>query len=274
MPQVGLGTYRLRGDAVQEALRSAVCGGYRLIDTATVYRNEQDIGRAVSQLVNDGIVSRADLFITTKISPKDQGFESALASVRRSLALLQTAYIDLVLIHWPGTAKLKPDDGRHAHNRAETFRALEQCVKDGSVRSIGVSNYTARHLRTLIEDQHQRHGLLPAVHQYELHPLYRPDDVEQVCHDHGIAVQAYSSFGEGWFLDAARPECLLLYDIAGKVHRTVAQVLLRWAIQRGYAVIPKASSAARIKENIQIDDFELRSEVRYLAILALCPLFN
>ncbi|KAF7732795.1 hypothetical protein EC973_000069 [Apophysomyces ossiformis] len=175
--------------------------------------------------------------------------------VNDSLQRLGLEYLDLYLIHWPGTSKKKLSDPKNRENRTESYRALEQLHREGKLRHIGVSNYTAAHLQYLLENC----DIVPHVHQFELHPcLYQPD-ILSICTQHQIQVQAYSSLGEGRLVDGSiRLE--ELERIANGLHVTSAQVLLRWAVQHGWAVIPKSKSSTRVQQNADIFSFDLSAE--------------
>lgn len=191
------------------------------------------------------------------IAPADQGYEKALKAVEASLNKLNLGYIDLYLIHWPGTAKLDPSDPKNFSNRRESWRALEECVRSGKIKSIGVSNYSLRHLKEMEEYA----GIKPAVHQFEIHPAHIERDVIEYCEDAGILVQAYASLAEGALLDPAflnsHPEFV---NLAQKYQCTLAQLLLKWPLQRGWGIIPKSVNPLRIKENISLDHFEISSD--------------
>ncbi|KAI8147062.1 NADP-dependent oxidoreductase domain-containing protein [Fennellomyces sp. T-0311] len=215
-------------DVLKPVIHQAIRDGYRLIDSATVYRNEEVLGKILQEIFNDPSygVARQDVFITSKLSVND------------SLERFGLDYFDLYLIHWPGTAKKKLGDPINQENRMGSYRALEQLYHEGKVRHIGVSNYTARHLEHLMENCE----IKPHVHQFELHPRLVQQDILQLCAKHQIQVQAYSSLGEGKLLE---DEAVM--DISQS--RNVAQVLLSWAVQHGWAVIPKSSSPDRVCSN-------------------------
>ncbi|KAJ1934452.1 hypothetical protein FBU59_005693, partial [Linderina macrospora] len=170
MPSLGLGTWQQRdADVVKRVVGQALTTGYRLIDTASVYRNEEAIGQMLSSIFNDpgSSVQREDIWITSKLAPTQQGYEQAKQAVLASLEKLQTDYIDLYLIHWPGASKLKPDSPKHREMREGSWRALEELYAQGKVRSIGVSNFTKRHL----EEMQEYATVQPMVNQCEMHPL-------------------------------------------------------------------------------------------------------
>ncbi|KAF9584682.1 hypothetical protein BGW38_005579 [Lunasporangiospora selenospora] len=229
MPSVGLGTYRVREQGALDAcILEALRSGYRLIDTATVYRNEAQIGNSLKKIFENDLVpglTRQDIFLVSKLAPKDQGYDACYQAVQDSLRQLQVDYIDLYLIHWPGTAKLKLPNAQNAINRMESWRALEDLYHAKKLRSIGVSNYTIRHLSELIERPHHSHSyshssaespiatpsspartmVIPHVHQFEMHPRLFQQELVEYCQAHRIQVQAYSSLGEGRLIVQTAP---------------------------------------------------------------------
>ncbi|KAJ1551817.1 hypothetical protein HK096_003388 [Nowakowskiella sp. JEL0078] len=257
IPAVGMGTYRLKGDNVKNAIRDAIELGYRMFDTASVYRNEEEIGEVLGEFIKIGKLRREDLFITTKIGPKDQGEDKAYKAVLESLRKLgpEIGYLDLVLIHWPGTQGLKLNSPRNPENRLGSWRALEKLFNEKLALSIGVSNFNIQHLTHLL----QFSQITPHVNQIELHLLYQQDEMRLFCRSQDILVQAYSLFGEGRLLDGT----IVMEDlkaIATKHEREISQVLLRWALQLDCCVIPKASSKERLKENFDCFGFTLDEE--------------
>jgi diketogulonate reductase-like aldo/keto reductase len=234
MPVFGLGVYQSRpGEETKQAVLHALEAGYRMIDTAGYYRNERDVGEA---LRTSGI-PREDVFITTKLMNEDHGYEKAIAGCERSLRLLGLDYVDLYLIHWP-VERL----------RAEAWRGLETLLDEGKCRSIGVSNYTIRHLEELLEGS----STVPAVNQVEFHPFLYQKDLLDFCGSNGIALEAYSPLTRGEMLDDPK-----LAVIASEYSRTPAQMLIRWALQHGTIVIPKSVRRERIIENADVFDFEI-----------------
>lgn len=237
MPRVGLGVFRAdAGDTTRNAVRWALEAGYRHIDTAAIYRNEEDVGVAV----RDSSIPRSEVFITTKLWNADHGYEAALRALDASLTRLGTDYVDLYLIHWPVR-------GQHT----ESWRALEKLRADGKCRAIGVSNYTPRHLDELGAKANEP----PAVNQFELHPFLAQRDTVVACKAKDIVVQAYCPVTRGKRLDDAT-----VVSIAEQLGRTPAQVLLRWALQKGYVPLPKSENEARIRENFAVFDFTLNAE--------------
>ncbi|WP_326687058.1 MULTISPECIES: aldo/keto reductase [unclassified Streptomyces] len=239
MPQLGFGVWQVPDDEAASAVTTALESGYRSIDTAAIYKNEEGVGRALA--ATD--VPRDELFITTKLWNAEQGYDTTLRAFDASLAKLGLDQVDLYLIHWP-----MPDVDKYE----DTWRAFEKIYADGRSRAIGVSNFQPTHLNRLIEQG----GTVPALNQIELHPsLQQP--VPRAFHaDHNIATEAWSPLGQGGDL-LKEPR---LTEIAGRHGKTVAQVVLRWHLQLGNVVIPKSVTPSRIRENIDVFDFELSAE--------------
>jgi diketogulonate reductase-like aldo/keto reductase len=215
-----------KGAETYEAVRAALRIGYRHVDTAEWYRNELDVGRAV----RDSGLPRADVFLTTKLWVSHWGYDQARAGVQASNERLGASYIDLLLLHAPGDAT----------TRAETWRALEDLRQEGVVRDIGVSNFSAAHLEKLMETAR----VPPAVNQIELHPWLARKELVEFCRSHGILVEAYSPLAKATRLDDP-----VLVQIAEEVEMTPAQVLVAYALAKGYIAIPKSVSAERLQEN-------------------------
>ena len=246
LPNIGLGTYRIRDVNAYNTVLSALETGYRLIDTASVYRNEEHVGRAIRDfLTSHPNVQRSDIFVTTKLAPKDQGLDEAYLAALKSLQLLQLDYVDLYLIHWPGKQGLKHDDPRNRKARESSWQALERLKREGKARHIGVSNFTARHL----EELRQTSDKVPEVNQCEFHPLLQQSELRAYCQKHGITFQAYSSLGEGQFVNGQRP-LAVCEQLAAKYNVSVACVLLKWALAHDVGVIPKSTHPDRIKDNL------------------------
>ncbi|KAM9836755.1 putative oxidoreductase YtbE [Aulostomus maculatus] len=248
MPLLGLGTYKLCGpEDVYNAVDASLACGYRAFDSAAVYRNEAILGDALRKLLPKYNLTREDVFITSKLGPKDQG-EKAMEGALHSLSQLGMGYIDLFLIHWPGTQRLSVTDQRNPGNRAKSWAALEELHAQGKLKAIGVSNYTLMHMRELM----QSCKVPPAVLQVEFHPCLCQAELRRVCKEYKVCFQAYSSLGTGELLTDP-----LVTEVAKNCERTPAQVLLRWAVQQGIPVLPKSSNPDRIKENAKIFDFTL-----------------
>ncbi len=237
IPKIGFGTWQivLNGKA-ETAVKRALDSGYRLIDTARIYGNEKGVGKAI----NGSTIPRDEIFVTTKLWNSSQGYESALKAFDDSLKRLNLDYIDLYLLHWPVTGK-----------RLESWRALEEIYGLGKAKSIGVSNFTLKHLEELLKNS----NVTPVVNQIEFHPfLYEEQkDLLRHCAEHGIVVEAYSPLAHG----GSVMQDELLQKIGEKHGKTSAQVVLRWCVQHGTIPIPKSTSEDHIHENIHIFDFEL-----------------
>ncbi|KAI7873052.1 NADP-dependent oxidoreductase domain-containing protein [Spinellus fusiger] len=258
LPKLGLGTYRMKTmKELRPVVKEAIRTGYRLIDSASVYRNEKGLGNIIREILQDESfgVQRKDLFITSKLAPKDQGYDACYNAVISSLEKFELEYLDLYLIHWPGTSKLKLDNPKNQENRTRSYQALEQLYKEGKIRQIGISNYTIGHLQHLIDTC----TVLPHVHQFELHPGLYQKDLISLCEKNHIQVQAYSSLGEGKLVNG-KVDIEGLDQISERLNVTKAQVLLRWAIQHGWAVIPKSTSPERVKVNGDIFSFDLTDQ--------------
>ncbi|RCG21279.1 aldo/keto reductase [Streptomyces diacarni] len=239
MPQLGFGVWQVPADEAATAVTTALESGYRSIDTAAAYENEEGVGRALA----DSGLPRDELFVTTKLWNSEQGHDSTLRAFDASLAKLGLDFVDLYLIHWP-----MPEVDKYA----DTWRAFEKIYAEGRARAIGVSNFQPAHLNRLIE----LGGTVPALNQIELHPRLQQSVPRAYHTDHGIATEAWSPLGQGGdVLDDPT-----LTGIAGKHGKTVAQVVLRWHLQLGNVVIPKSVTPARVRENFDLFDFELTSE--------------
>ena len=237
IPQLGFGVWQIADDQAGEVVGTALRAGYRLIDTAAIYRNEVGVGGAIAA---SGI-EREELFITTKLWNDDQGHDAALRGFDASLAKLKLDFVDLYLIHWP-----QPRRDRYV----ESWRALQQLHEQGRARAIGVSNFKVPHLQRLLDEC----GIVPAVNQIELHPALPQHETMAFHQAHGIVTEAYSPLGRG-ALDHP-----VLQELAGKHARTAAQVVLRWHLQRGVVAIPKSATAARIAANIDVFGFSLDAD--------------
>ncbi|MFJ4601599.1 aldo/keto reductase [Streptomyces griseoluteus] len=239
MPQLGFGVWQVPDDEAERAVITALETGYRSIDTAAIYGNEEGTGKAIAA----SGVPREDLFVTTKLWNSDQGYDSTLRAFDTSLEKLGLDYLDLYLIHWPLPAR---------DNYLDTYKAFEKLHSDGRIRAIGVSNFLPEHLERLIAET----SVVPAVNQIELHPQLQQRAAREFDAERGIATEAWSPLGQGKGL----LEVPAIVAIARKHGRTPAQVVLRWHIQLGNIVIPKSVTPSRIKENIEVFDFTLDDE--------------
>mgnify|MGYP001045530802 CR=1 FL=1 len=234
MFRFGLGTWKLKRNSVVDPVKWALNKEYRLIDTATFYKNEQYIGQAIKE----SEIPRKEIFITSKVWDTDQGYKNTLKAFEKSLENLDTEYLDLYLIHWP------------RKKRNETWKALEKLYSEGRVKAIGVANFAVHHLKELIE----KYEVVPAVNQFELHPFDYSDekDLIEFCRKNNIAVEAYSPLTHGRKLNHPK-----LKEIAEKYNKSPVQVLIRWSLQHDFICIPKSGSEAHIRENANVFDFKL-----------------
>ena len=234
IPRLGLGVYQTpSGESTLRAVRYALKIGYRHIDTAWLYGNEGDVGRAI---LESGI-EREEIFITTKVWNSDQGYRSTLAACERSLLRLGLPYVDLYLIHWPVEGQSN-----------DTWKAMIQLLKEGKTRAIGVSNYEIFHLQEMLEN----FDVLLSVNQVEFHPFLYQEKLLEFSKINNIQLAAYSPLTRGQKLDHPT-----LVGLAKKYGKTSAQLLIRWSLQHGLIVIPKSIRENRMRENIQVFDFQL-----------------
>ena len=234
IPFLGLGVYQSPpGKTTQDAVRHALKCGYRLVDTARVYGNEQDVGLAL----RESGLPREEVFVTTKLWNSDHGYDSTIRACEESLRRLGLKYLDLYLVHWPVSGV-----------RNESWRAMEKLLRDGKCRAIGVSNYTINHLNDLLASS----NTVPAVNQVEFHPFLYQQKLFEYCRGHGIQLEAYSPLTRGERLNHPK-----VVEIAKKHLRTPAQILIRWAVQHSVVAIPKSVRNERILENSRVFDFTL-----------------
>ncbi|MEH7884634.1 aldo/keto reductase [Bacillus sp. JJ1609] len=234
IPAFGLGVYKVEeGSQIDETIQNALDLGYRLIDTASFYMNEEGVGRAI----RNSSIPREELFITTKVWNSDQGYESTLKAFETSMEKLGLDYLDLYLVHWPVKGQY-----------IETWRALEKLYREGRVKAIGVSNFKIHHLEDLLMHSEEK----PVVNQVELHPLFSQENLREFCQLHEIKVEAWSPLSRGRFLDEPA-----LKKIADSHNKSSAQVILRWHLQNQIIAIPKSVTPSRLKENADIFEFEL-----------------
>jgi len=237
IPQFGFGVFQIEPKDTAAAVSTALEAGYRHIDTAEMYGNEAEVGEAVAASGLD----RGEVFITSKLNNDAHEPEAAREAFDATLKALGVDFVDLFLIHWPLPMRYDGDF-------VSTWKTLEEFYREGRARSVGVSNFQPQHLRRL----HGESDIIPAVNQIEAHPYLTQDDVRTFCAQHQIAVEAWSPLGQGSVLDDP-----VVGRIAERTGKTPAQVVLRWHIQRGDIVFPKSVTPDRIRENIDIFDFEL-----------------
>ncbi|MCD8777259.1 aldo/keto reductase [Mammaliicoccus sciuri] len=239
IPELGLGVYKIENADVERVVHTAIDAGYRAIDTAWFYKNEKALGTALKTLN----INREDLFITTKLWNDFQGYDATIKAFNDSLESLQLTYIDMYLIHWPC-----PEDGLFI----ETYKALETLYKEGKIKAIGVCNFKEHHLDKLLAETE----IVPAVNQVEFHPLFNQKVLQAYCESKGIKLMAWSPLMRGgeWLKNAD------LQSIADQYNKTVAQVIIKWHLQKGRLVIPKSQNDNRIRENFDVFDFELSDE--------------
>ncbi|MCM4162004.1 aldo/keto reductase [Arenibacter sp. A80] len=234
MPYFGLGVYLSKdGKEVVNVVKWALQDGYRHIDTASVYMNEEGVGQGIKE----SAVDRKDIFVVSKVWNSDQGYESTIKSYEASLKRLNLDYLDLYLVHWPVKGKYR-----------ETWRAMEYLYKHKGVRAIGVSNFMQHHLEDLISSSE----IVPMVNQMEFHPYLVQQDLIDFCNKNTIQYEAWSPLMQGHIF-----ELDMMKEMAAKYNKTIAQIVLRWDLQKGVVTIPKSAKKERIRANANIFDFEL-----------------
>lgn len=242
MPILGLGTWTQNNEETENSVYQALKDGYRLIDTAQYYGNEIGVGKGIKKAIDNGIIQRKDIFVTTKVSPGN--YYNTDESIDQSLKKLNLEYIDLLLIH------------QHGSNDKEVYKAMEKAVNNGKVRSIGISNY---YTKEAIDEVLSYVTILPAIIQNENHLYYQNIELQEYVKQYGIIIESWYPFGGRGHTDEHFGNKTIL-EISTKYNKTPAQIILRWQIQAGYIVIPGSSNPSHIKENYEIFDFELTSD--------------
>lgn len=238
MPQLGFGVWQVTNHEAQSTVGEALEAGYRSIDTAAIYGNEEGVGEAIRA----SPIPREEQFVTTKLWNNNHGYDAALAAFDQSLERLKLDYADLYLIHWPVA-------GSEAY--LDTWRALVKLKEDGRAKSIGVSNFMIPQLRRIIAET----GVVPSVNQIELHPRFQQRELRVFHAGHGIVTESWSPLGQGTLIEDET-----IAAIGSKYGKTTAQVILRWHLDNGLIAIPKSVTPARIRENIDIFDFKLDAD--------------
>ncbi|MDQ8766743.1 MULTISPECIES: aldo/keto reductase [Streptococcus] len=247
IPKIGFGTWQIsEGEEVYNSVSHALKLGYTHVDTAQIYGNEVGVGRAIA----DSGLPREDIFLTTKVWNDKHDYELAKASIDESLEKLGVDYVDLLLIHWPNPIALRENDAWKSGN-AGAWKAMEEAYKAGKVRAIGVSNFMIRHLQALFETAE----IKPHVNQVLLAPGCPQEELAHFCRQHDILLEAYSPLGTGSIFSNS-----VVQEIATKYEKSVAQVALRWSLEKGFLPLPKSVTPKNIEANLQIFDFELTVE--------------
>ncbi|QNK77021.1 aldo/keto reductase [Winogradskyella sp. PAMC22761] len=253
IPSLGFGTWKTPdGETAIKSIKTAVEIGYKHIDAAAIYANEEGVGAGIKACD----VERKDLFITSKLWNAERGYESTLKAFEKTLTDLQLDYLDLYLIHWPAAAHQFEN---WQEINAETWRAMEKLYNEGKIKSLGVSNFMPHHLESLMKTA----KIQPSINQIEYHPGFTQPDCVKFCTDNNIQVEGWSPLGRGDVLDNK-----ILKNIAKKYNKSVAQVCIRWALQNHVIPLPKSVTPHRIEENFNVFDFEI-SEADMIAIDAM-----
>lgn len=249
VPCIGFGTWQSEdGDEAYNAVLTALQSGYRHIDTAAAYGNEKSVGAAIRDFCREHNVRREDIFLTTKLWNDDHGYEVTKAAIKKSLQLLGVSYIDLYLIHWPNPLKFRDC---WAQKNAESWQAMEEAYAAGQIKAIGISNFYGRHITELMKTA----KVAPMVNQIKLCPGQTQDALVDYCARAGMILEAYSPLGTGGIFSNA-----FMRELAQKYGRSIAQICIRWSLQRGYLPLPKSVTAERIAENTRVFDFALSDD--------------
>ena len=256
IPCIGFGTWQTPdGDVAVRSVACAIEAGYRHIDTAQAYGNEESVGKGI----RESGIDRKDLFVTTKLWNSNHSYKLTLRSFEESMNKLGLDYLDLFLIHWPNPVAFR-DHWQEAN--AESWKAMEELYEAGKIRAIGVSNFRPHHISELLKTA----GIAPMVNQIRLCPGDTQDETVDWCRERGMVLEGYSPLGIGRIFEV--PE---MQKLAGKYGRSIAQICIRWSLQRGYLPLPKSVTPSRIQENLKVFDFEISDEdVRLIANLRGC----
>lgn len=267
IPCIGFGTWQSPdGDISYNAVKAALDAGYRHIDTATAYGNEESVGKAIRDFISERGIKRDEIFVTTKLHNNDHGYDNTKRAIDSSLSLLGLDYIDLYLIHWPNPIMYR-DDWKNKDQ--ESWKAMEEAYRDGKLRAIGLSNFFPRHIDAILE----KAEILPAVNQIKFCPSINAEDAATYSREKGMLLEAYSPMGTGAVLNNSE-----MIKIANKYNKTTAQVCIRYALQSGYLPLPKSVTPERIKSNTDVFSFELTDEdierIANLKVEGVTPLRN
>ncbi|QDO92650.1 aldo/keto reductase [Formosa sediminum] len=244
IPIIGFGTYKSTNQEGIQSVKEALAKGYRLIDTAAKYGNEEEVGKGICE----SEVDRKEIIVTTKLWRENLGYKETLQAFNNSLKKLGLDYIDMYLIHWPANAK---NYSNWQKTNADSWRAMEELKADGKIKTIGVSNFWQEHLEALFHTA----NVIPAINQIEFHPGYWQPQLSEFCKTNGITVESWSPLARGKVFENP-----VLQAIAKQHNKSVSQICLRWIIQHDTIVIPKSSTPQRIKENFEIFDFKLSEQ--------------
>lgn len=246
IPCIGFGTWQTPdGDVAYTSVLAALRNGYRHIDTATAYGNEESVGKAINDFLREGKVKREELFITTKLHNQDHGYEATKAAIAKSLEALGLDYLDLYLIHWPNPIKFRQN---WAEANAGSWKAMEEAHEAGKIRSLGLSNFMERHYEKLMETA----DMAPVVDQIKICPGIPQKELVAYCKAHGMLVEGYSPLGTGGIFKSP-----LMQELSEKYGRPISQICVRWSMQQGAIPLPKSVNEQRIIENSKVFDFEL-----------------
>ena len=249
IPVLGFGTWKAEnGEVAYQAVLEALKAGYRHIDTAAIYKNEESVGRAI----RDSGIPRQEIFVTTKLGNTNHSYEEARQAFEQSMEKLTLDYLDLYLIHWPNPKPLRENDAWKARN-AEVWRAMEDLYQEGKIRAIGVSNFLPKHLDALLETAR----IIPAVNQVRLAPGVYQEEVVDYCREKDILLEAWGPFGQGELFDKKEVQ-----EIAAKHGKSVAQIALAWSLAEEFLPLPKSVTASRIQSNLDCFGIELSKEER------------
>ena len=247
IPVLGFGTWKAEnGEIAYQSVLEALKAGYRHIDTATIYKNEESVGRAIQ----DSGIPREEIFVTSKLWNTNHNYEQARQAFEESLEKLDLDYLDLYLIHWPNPKPLRENDAWKTRN-AEVWRAMEDLYLEGKIRAIGVSNFLPHHLDALLETA----TIVPAVNQVRLAPGVYQEEVVDYCREKGILLEAWGPFGQGELFDQEEVK-----EIAARHEKSVAQIALAWSLAEGFLPLPKSVTTSRIKSNLDCFGIELSQE--------------